>query len=196
MCKVIYLGEKTYNLIKRYTEMMISQDKLSKSYEDRLLDLLAKEVSVRHFKPSIDILNKIFHSEPSQFKIPFALREQTLDLLCLYTYLRQEKDFDEALSNLLEPHIDREILDQDQEKKLSGILMVRFPFRCTNCNYGMSLISGIPSQCPICKESFCFTRITWDEYEKLEITDGFDEKCDPCSKTRAEIIAMIWPMRK
>lgn len=109
MCKVIYLGEKTYNLIKRYTEMMIFQDKLSKSYEDRLLDLLAKEVSVRHFKPIMDNLNKIFHSEPSQSKIPFALREQTLDLLCLYTYIRQEKDFDEALSNLLETQINQQI---------------------------------------------------------------------------------------
>lgn len=105
MCKVIFLGEKTYNLIKRYTEMMLSQDKLSKSYEDRLLDLLAKEVSVRHFRPTIKILNKIFLSEPSQSKIPFALREQTLNLLCLYTYLRQEKDFDEALINLLETQL-------------------------------------------------------------------------------------------
>ena len=86
---------------------MSSQDKLSKSYEDRILDLLAKEVSVRHFKPIMDKLHKIFRSEPSQSKIPFSLREQTLDLLCLYTYLRQEKDFDESIYELLESEINK-----------------------------------------------------------------------------------------
>lgn len=107
MCKVIYLEERTYSLIKRYTEIMISQDKLSKSYEDRILDLLGKEVSVRHFRPTIDILHKIFRSEPSQSKVPFSLREQTLDLLCLYTFLRREKDFDESLYELLEAEINK-----------------------------------------------------------------------------------------
>ena len=52
----------------------------------------------------------------------------------------------------------------------------RFPFRCTKCNYGLSLTSGVPPACPICKDYFCFVRITWEEYEDLEITDGFDEK--------------------
>ncbi len=60
-------------------------------------------------------------------------------------------------------------------EELSG-KSVRFAFRCTKCNYGMSLTSGVPSVCPICKDYFCFVRITWEEYEKLEITDGFDEK--------------------
>lgn len=86
---------------------MSSQDKLSKSYEDRILDLLAKEVSVRHFKPIMDKLNKIFRSEPSHSKVPFSLREQTLNLLCLYTYLRQEKDFDESIYGLLETEINK-----------------------------------------------------------------------------------------
>ena len=61
-------------------------------------------------------------------------------------------------------------------EELSGMRMVRFAFRCTKCNYGLSLTSGVPSVCPICKDYFCFVRITWEEYEKLEITDGFDEK--------------------
>ena len=107
MCKVIYLEERTYSLIKRYNKIIFAQDKLSKSYEDRILDLLAKEVSIRHFKPIMDILHKIFRSEPSQSKIPFSLRVQTLDLLCLYTYLRQEEDFDESLYNLLESEINK-----------------------------------------------------------------------------------------
>lgn len=59
-------------------------------------------------------------------------------------------------------------------EELSG--SVRFPFRCTICNYGMSLTSGVPLVCPICKRFMCFERITWDEYEKLKTTDGFDEK--------------------
>lgn len=89
---------------------MISQDQLAKSYEDRLLELLAKEVSVRHFRPILDTLNnKIFISKPSQSKIPFALRKQTLDLLCLYTYLSCNEDFDEALSDLLEPQVNQQI---------------------------------------------------------------------------------------
>ena len=107
MCKVIYLEERTYSLIKSYNKIIFAQDKLSKSYEDRILDLLAKEVSIRHFKPIMDKLNKIFRSEPSQSKIPFSLRVQTLDLLCLYTYLRQEEDFDESLYDLLESEINK-----------------------------------------------------------------------------------------
>ena len=59
-------------------------------------------------------------------------------------------------------------------EELSG--SVRFPFRCIICNYGMSLTSGVPLVCPICKRFMCFERITWDEYEKLKTTDGFDEK--------------------
>lgn len=107
MCKVIYLEERTYSLIKSYTKILSSQDKLSKSYEDRILDLLGKEVSVRHFKPIIDNLNKIFHSKPSQTQVPFSIREQTLDLLCLYTFLRRKKDFDESLYELLESEINK-----------------------------------------------------------------------------------------
>lgn len=107
MCKVIYLDERTYSLIKRYNKIIFAQDKLSKSYEDRILDLLGKEVSVLHFKPIINNLNKIFHSKPSQSKVPFSLREQTLDLLCLYTSLNIENDFDESLYNLLESEINK-----------------------------------------------------------------------------------------
>jgi len=105
MCKVIYLEERTYSLIKRYNKITFAQDKLSKSYEDRILDLLGKKVSIRHSKPILDNLNKIFRSEPSQDKVPFSLRVQTLNLLCLYTYLNIEKDFDESLYNLLESEI-------------------------------------------------------------------------------------------
>lgn len=107
MCKVIYLEERTYSLIKRYNKIIFAQDKLSKSYEDRILDLLGKKVSIRQFKPIIDNLNKIFRSKPSQSKIPFSLREQTLNLLCLYTYLNIEKDFDVSLYNLLESEINK-----------------------------------------------------------------------------------------
>lgn len=53
---------------------------------------------------------------------------------------------------------------------------IRFPFRCIECGYGMSLTSGVPAECPICKGFLCFVRITWDEYQKLKTTDGFDEK--------------------
>lgn len=107
MCKVIYLEERTYSLIKRYNKIIFAQDKLSKSYEDRILDLLGKKVSIRQFKPIIDNLNIVFRSKPSQSKIPFSLREQTLNLLCLYTYLNIEKDFDESLYNLLESEINK-----------------------------------------------------------------------------------------
>lgn len=51
---------------------------------------------------------------------------------------------------------------------------IRFAFKCNNCNYGLSLTSGVPASCPICKSYLCFIRITWDEYKKLETTDGFD----------------------
>lgn len=51
----------------------------------------------------------------------------------------------------------------------------RFAFRCTICNYGLSLTSGVPAFCPICKGFLCFVRIMWDEYQKLQTTDGFDE---------------------
>ncbi len=121
MCKVIYLEERTYSLIKSFAKILSSQDKLAKSYEDRILDLLAKEVSVRHFRPIIDILHKIFHSEPSQSKIPFSLREQTLNLLCLYTFLRRKKNFDESLYGLLESEINKiqvKILKKEYETQL------------------------------------------------------------------------------
>jgi len=59
-------------------------------------------------------------------------------------------------------------------KEVSG-KHIRFPFRCTLCNY-ISLTTGVLLICPKCKGSMCFERITWNEYEKLEITDGFDEE--------------------
>lgn len=67
-----------------------------------------------------------------------------------------------------------EILNKKNCEGLDG-KSVRFPFRCTQCNYGMSLTSGVPVQCPVCKGYMCFVRITMEEYKQLEDTDGFDE---------------------
>jgi len=62
------------------------------------------------------------------------------------------------------------------KEEICGSGNVRFPFKCTRCNYGMSLTSGVPACCPICEGFICFVRITWDQYKKLKNTDGFDEQ--------------------
>lgn len=51
------------------------------------------------------------------------------------------------------------------------------PFKCTKCGYGEANNpnGGVPMTCPICKEDFTYIRIDWDEYCKLEITDGIDK---------------------
>ena len=46
-----------------------------------------------------------------------------------------------------------------------------FAFICNNCGYGLSATSGVPSECPICKDIFNLRRVSHEEYHKCETND-------------------------
>ena len=131
----ILIKEKTYQLLKKCIQLQESLDHLSKSDEDRILDML---LSI--FNTSIYAMYHLFGNEAKELElssdlISLYLRPQTYKYLKIYTYvigtLRDDiNNVDDALYSLLEKEITqitiknlkKEIAERKAKLKGRGIL--------------------------------------------------------------------------
>lgn len=120
--KNIHLSNRTYDLIKKYVDIIQSQDNLSKSFDDRILDLLRTEVSLSNFRRILDII-KHFISDfynPSDC-VHLLLQESTIDTLYVYCFRNGYWTLDKGLYRLIEKAINKIHRDNLEKEYLEVI---------------------------------------------------------------------------
>lgn len=128
---IIYIRPRTYELLKRCIVLCREGDNLSKSYDDRILEML---LSV--FKGAIYRMCQLFEHHvkelgPSPQLKPLYLRSQTYHYLKCYTFIfgnltHSIRDIDTGLEHLLEKILTKitimrlkcELLDQEIKEEV------------------------------------------------------------------------------
>ncbi len=128
MDKIIYIKSETYALVRKYTELKNSQDKLCKSYEARLLELLLSiDINISEYK-NIEIKNWLKTHEILEDRypaslltgIPFNVRDITLKYLCIYAFSHELFSLDGAICDCFEKEMFKKEIES--ETKLTNVL--------------------------------------------------------------------------
>lgn len=108
----ILITSQCYDLVKRFVDLKQREDGLCKSFDERILNLLAKENRISGFRTALKYIKRyvLDLKWSSQLKHLF-LRDLTMDYLTVYCFVHNHRNFNEGLYQLIEKALTQITID-------------------------------------------------------------------------------------
>ena len=104
----VVLTERCDSLVKKYVDLIQSQDNLVKSFDDRILDLLVAEIKLSEFRPVLGYIKRYVSDlsfTPDHYHL--FLRDITEDYLYVYCFIHGYSNFNKGMYHLIEQAINQ-----------------------------------------------------------------------------------------
>jgi len=99
----VVLTDRCYSLVKKYVDLIQSQDNLVKSFDDRILDLLTAQIKLSEFRHVLGYIKRyISDLSFTQEHHHLFLRDITENYLYAFCFIHNYQDFNKGLYHLIE----------------------------------------------------------------------------------------------
>ena len=109
----IVLTDRCYDLVKKYIDYIQSQDNLVKSFDDRILDLLAAQIRLSEFRPVLGYIKRyVSDLHYTSTHIHLFLRDITENYLYAYCFIHGYPNFNNGIYHLIESAMTQLTIDE------------------------------------------------------------------------------------